>query len=72
MSSSITTGTRTIIRLNEAYFEMRLELRITTEMFFVCTDNASCARLYTRGHTIRPVALSVRTDNVSSSIKTAI
>ena len=32
---------------------------------FIQTDNASC------GRTMRPVALSVRTENVSSSIKTA-
>ena len=39
-------------------------------MFFVLTDNSSCARFYTRGRTMRQPALSFRTDNASPSINT--
>ena len=73
-SSSKNTGTRRIILLNEAYFEVRLKRRTAKYSssrrimrlmpVFILEDTAS-------SRIIRPLALSVRTSNVSSSIKTA-
>ena len=51
-------GTRRIIRLDEEHFVLRRSRRISKYALFRRIMRR--ARLCTRGHTVRPVALSVR------------
>ena len=45
--SSIKTGTRGIVCLDEVFFHCA-SLKTSNERLFIQTDNASCAHLYTR------------------------